>query len=150
VKYDRSKISPSIVAEMTCTKEFFSLQCRSKKNIRFRGDSLVPNLPESDSPELTRLLRRAAVIQLVAEDSLSKLLDRILALDMMESRLGVGWKSVLLRRLCDEGRIRAVNARLTHSPSTPPIRTSEFFIADLRMFSRFVGYDPAWWLPWLW
>jgi hypothetical protein len=69
---------------------------------------------------------------------------------MMESRLGVGWKSVLLRRLCDEGRIRAVNARLTHSPSTPPIRTSEFFIADLRMFSRFVGYDPAWWLPWLW
>jgi hypothetical protein len=39
---------------------------------------------------------------------------------------------------------------LTHSPSTPPIRTSEFFIADLRMFSRFVGYDPAWWLPWLW
>jgi hypothetical protein len=78
VKYDRSKISPSIVAEMTCTKEFFSLQCRSKKNIRFRGDSLVPNLPESDSPELTRLLRRAAVIQLVAEDSLSKLLDRIL------------------------------------------------------------------------
>lgn len=54
-------------------KGIFSLQCRSKKNIRFRGDSLVPNLPE-----LTQLLRRAAVIKLVAEDSLSKLLDRIL------------------------------------------------------------------------
>jgi hypothetical protein len=36
----------------------------------------------------------------------------------------------------------AVNAHLTHSTSASPIQTSEFFITDLRMFSRFVGNNP--------
>ncbi|ONI29740.1 hypothetical protein PRUPE_1G212300 [Prunus persica] len=55
---------------------------------------------------------------------------------MAESRLGLGWKPAL--RLCwwAQGRIRAVKACFTHSPSTPPIRTSEFVIVDLRMLQR--------------
>lgn len=48
---------------------------------RIYGFEVTPkyqtNLPESESPELTRLLRRATVTKLVAEDSISKLLDRI-------------------------------------------------------------------------
>ena len=71
-------------------------------------------------------------------------------LDMTESRLGLGWKAARLRSWCEEGRIRAVRALLTQSPSTPPIRTSEFVIADLSMLSRLEGYGAAWWLPLPW
>lgn len=58
-------------------------------------------------------------------------------LDMVESRLGLGRKSALLLWLWEEGRIRADKARRTRSPSTPPILTSEFVIADLRALRRF-------------
>jgi len=51
-----------------------------------------------------------------------------------QSLLGRGSKEVLLRMWWLEGRIRAVRALLTHSPSTPPILTSEFVIADLLAF----------------
>lgn len=56
---------------------------------------------------------------------------------MTESRLGLGWKSPRRRIWCDEGRIKAAKARFTKSPSTVPIRTSEFFIADLWMVKFF-------------
>jgi hypothetical protein len=59
------------------------------------------------------------------------------AFDMIDNRLGRGWKAPLLRCWCDEGLIKAVNALFTHSPSTPPILTSEFVIADRRIFNRF-------------
>jgi hypothetical protein len=59
---------------------------------------------------------------------------------MAESRLGLGRKSARLRCWCDEGRIKADKARFTRSPSTPPILTSEFVIADLRAFSLFCEY----------
>ena len=62
---------------------------------------------------------------------------------MIERRLCRGSNAVLLRCWCDEGRISAVRARFTHSPSTPPILTSEFFIADRRMLSRFDGNEPV-------
>jgi len=51
-----------------------------------------------------------------------------------QSLLRRGSKEVLLRMWWLEGRIRAVRALLTHSPSTPPILTSEFVIADLLAF----------------
>lgn len=44
--------------------------------------------------------------------------------------------------------MRAASALLTHSPSTVPIRTSEFVIADRRAFSRFDGEDTEWWWRW--
>lgn len=62
---------------------------------------------------------------------------------MTERRLGLGSNADLLLCWCDEGRINAVKALFTHSPSTPPIRTSEFFIADLRMLRRVEGYESA-------
>lgn len=62
---------------------------------------------------------------------------------MIERRLGLGSKADLLLCWCEEGRINAVRARFTHSPSTPPILTSEFFIADRRILSRFEGNEPA-------
>lgn len=69
---------------------------------------------------------------------------------MIERRLGLGANADLLFCWCDEGRINAVRARFTHSPSTPPILTSEFFIAERRMMlRRFDGNEPdggAWWL----
>nr|KYP46780.1 hypothetical protein KK1_031624 [Cajanus cajan] len=69
---------------------------------------------------------------------------------MIERRLGLDSNAALLLCWCDEGRINAVRARFTHSPSTPPILTSEFFIADRRMLSRFDGNEPdgAWWFLW--
>lgn len=70
------------------------------------------------------------------------------ALDITESRLGLGWKS--LRRLCwwDDGRINAANALFTRSPSTVPILTSEFVIADLRAYNLCEWYDAILsWLP---
>ena len=64
------------------------------------------------------------------------------ALDITESRLGRGWKSARRRCWCDDGRISVARALFTHSPpSTVPILTSEFVIADLRIFSRFGEYD---------
>ncbi|KAG1363987.1 hypothetical protein COCNU_11G008140 [Cocos nucifera] len=63
---------------------------------------------------------------------------------MMERRLGRGWKAALRRSWWEEGRMRAASALLTHSPSTVPIRTSEFVIADRRAFSRFDGEDTDW------
>ena len=51
----------------------------------------------------------------------------------------------LLRTICFQSKPFV----FTHSPSTLPILTSEFFIANLRMLSQFEGYESAWWLP-LW
>lgn len=75
--------------------------------------------------------------------------QRSSALLMTERRLGLGSNADLLLCWCEEGRINAVKALFTHSPSTPPILTSEFFIADLRMLSRVEGYESALvlWLP---
>ena len=39
--------------------------------------------------------------------------------------------------------MRAAKARFTISPSTPPILTSEFVIADLRALRRFCEYGTA-------
>lgn len=67
------------------------------------------------------------------------------ALDMMDKRLGLGSNAVL--RLCwwEDGRIKAAKALFTRSPpSTVPIRTSEFVIADLRAFNRFGEYVVPW------
>ncbi|CAN6583706.1 unnamed protein product [Malus baccata var. baccata] len=61
---------------------------------------------------------------------------------MAESLLGRGWNPALRLCWCAQGRIKAVKARFTHSPSTPLIRTSEFVIADLRIFNLFDGKDP--------
>ncbi|KAL3622583.1 hypothetical protein CASFOL_018192 [Castilleja foliolosa] len=41
---------------------------------------------------------------------------------------------------CDDGRIKAAKALLIRSPSTVPIRTREFVIADLLMFNLFGEY----------
>jgi len=57
------------------------------------------------------------------------------AVVIWQSLLGRGWKDVLLRMWWLEGRMRAARALLTHSPSTPPILTSEFVMADLLAFS---------------
>lgn len=59
---------------------------------------------------------------------------------MTESLLGLGWKSHLRLSWWEEGRIKAASALFTKSPSTVPIRTSEFVIADLLIFN--------WWLEW--
>jgi hypothetical protein len=66
---------------------------------------------------------------------------------MRERRLGLGWNAVRRRCWCEEGLIRADKARFTKSPpSTPPILTSEFVIADLR---RLRWYDAVFcWWPW--
>lgn len=70
---------------------------------------------------------------------------------MTESRLGLGWNPALLLWWCEEGRIKVANALLTKSPSTVPIRTREFVIADLRAFSRwFDEYETDWLLVFLW
>lgn len=61
-------------------------------------------------------------------------------LDMVESRLGLGRKSARRLWLWEEGRMRVAKARFTRSPSTPPILTSEFVIADLRALRRFCEY----------
>lgn len=63
------------------------------------------------------------------------------AFDITESRLGLGSNASRRRRWCDDGRIRAVRDLLISSPSTPPILTIEFVIADLLMLSRFEGKD---------
>lgn len=62
---------------------------------------------------------------------------------MLESRLGLGWKSDRRRCWCEEGRIKAAKARFTKSPSTPPILTNEFVMADRRAFSLFGEYGTA-------
>lgn len=62
---------------------------------------------------------------------------------MIDSRLDRGWNADLRRWLCNEGRINAESARFTSSPSTVPIRTREFVIADLRAFSLFDWYGAA-------
>lgn len=66
---------------------------------------------------------------------------RLSALDILESRLGRGWKSPRRLWWCDDGLIRAAKARFTKSPSTDQIRTSEFVIADLRAFNRLGEYE---------
>ena len=63
-------------------------------------------------------------------------------MDMIDSRLSIGSNAALRRCWCDDGRINADNALFTKSPSTPPILTSEFVIADLRAFNRFDWYAP--------
>lgn len=71
------------------------------------------------------------------------------ALDITESRLGRGWKSARRRCWCDDGLISVARALFTHSPpSTVPIRTREFVIADLRIFRRFGEYDTVWLRLW--
>lgn len=63
---------------------------------------------------------------------------------MTESRLGLGWKAPRRRCWCEEGRISAAKARFTRSPpSTPPILTTEFVIADLRALRRFGEYGAV-------
>jgi len=57
------------------------------------------------------------------------------AVVIWQSLLGRGWKDVLLLMSWLEGRMRAARALLTHSPSTPPILTSEFVMADLLALS---------------
>ncbi|KAG0464005.1 hypothetical protein HPP92_020074 [Vanilla planifolia] len=69
------------------------------------------------------------------------LVSRSSALDITERRLGRGLNAARRRCWCDEGRISAVSARFTHSPSTVPIRTSELVIADRRAFSRLDGEE---------
>lgn len=59
---------------------------------------------------------------------------------MTESLLGLGWKSHLRLSWWEDGRIKAASALFTNSPSTAPIRTSEFVIADLLIFNG--------WLEW--
>ncbi|KAL5988115.1 hypothetical protein ACLOJK_035878 [Asimina triloba] len=62
----------------------------------------------------------------------------------MESLLGRGQKAARRRCWCDDGRISADRARFTQSPpSTVPILTSEFVIADRRAFKRFDGEETA-------
>ncbi|CAL9115535.1 unnamed protein product [Musa acuminata var. zebrina] len=70
------------------------------------------------------------------------------ALDMRERRLGRGWKSALRRCWWEDGRMRAARARFTHSPSTAPIRTREFVIAERRALRRLDGEETAAW--WMW
>lgn len=74
------------------------------------------------------------------------------ALDITESLLGLGWNEPRRFWLWDDGLINAARALFTKSPSTVPILTSEFVIADLRAFSLFDGYDdvPAWLGEFLW
>lgn len=62
---------------------------------------------------------------------------------MTDRRLGLGWKADRRRCWCEEGLIKADKDLFTRSaPSTPPILTNEFVIADLRIFN-----DPFWnWL----
>lgn len=67
------------------------------------------------------------------------------AFAMIESRLGRGWYAARLFKWCEEGRIKVVKALLTHSPSTPPILTSELVIADRRIFNPFVVNEAV---PW--
>lgn len=64
------------------------------------------------------------------------------AMDMIESRLGLGSNADRRRCWCDDGRMSADKALFTKSPSTPPILTSEFVIADLRAFNLFDWYGP--------
>lgn len=68
------------------------------------------------------------------------------ALDMTESRLDLVWNAALRLCWCEEGRIKVVNARFTNSPSTPPIRTIEFAMADLHIFNLVEGNDDDVWL----
>lgn len=58
------------------------------------------------------------------------------ALDMAESLLGLVWNAALLRCWWEDGLISAAKARLTRSPSTVPILTSELVMADLRAWRR--------------
>lgn len=62
---------------------------------------------------------------------------------MWERRLGLGWKASRRRSWCEEGLMRVVKVLFNSSPSTPPIRTSEFFIADLLRFSALLLDDDA-------
>ena len=54
---------------------------------------------------------------------------------MTESRLGLGSKPDRRRRWCDDGLIRADKALFAKSPSTTPILTSEFVIANRNKFN---------------
>ena len=65
------------------------------------------------------------------------------ALDIIDSRLLFTLKSTRRRCWWEEGRINAAKARFTRSPSTPPILTREFVIADLRAFNL-LGEYAAW------
>ncbi len=63
--------------------------------------------------------------------------QRSSALDMMESRLGVGWKAAHLQIWCKEGRIRAIKSSLSWPNLLPrlrlePARWSLRIWADLR------------------
>lgn len=55
---------------------------------------------------------------------------------MADSRLGRGRNSPRRRWLWEEGRIKAARALFTKSPSTVPILTIEFFMAERRRVSR--------------
>lgn len=84
------------------------------------------NLEEKNLFKLKRMIRK----QLPFGESSSS------AFDITESRLGLGWNAKRRRCWCEEGLIKADKVFFTRSaPSTPPILTSEFVIADLRKFN---------------
>lgn len=100
-------------------------------------------LSESTSAVLGKLRRNCTIRRRLREAQTSS------ALDISESRLGLSWKSAGRRRLCDDGRMWIDRALFTNkSPSTVPILTSEFFIADLRIYKCLLErYGVVW--PWL-
>jgi hypothetical protein len=57
------------------------------------------------------------------------------ALVIWRSLLGPDWKDILFCMCWLEGRMRALRALLTHSPSTPPNLAREFAIEDFRAFN---------------
>lgn len=64
-------------------------------------------------------------------------------MDILDSLLGRGWNAARRRCWCEDGRIRAARALLIKSdPSTAPMRTSEFAIADRRVLSPLDHGDP--------
>ena len=60
---------------------------------------------------------------------------------MMDNLVGLRSNPSRRRCWCDEGLIKLVRAFFTSSPSTPPILTREFFIADLRRLSVLLPLD---------
>jgi hypothetical protein len=71
----------------------------------------------------------------VKETTRCKIQETSWAVVIWQSLLGRGWKDVLLRMWWLEGRMITARALLTDSPSTPPILTNEFVMADLLAFS---------------
>jgi len=80
-------------------------------------------------------LQVSLIPMLNSRKSLSLEKHTLRAMVIWQSLLGQGWKDDFLRMLWLEGRMRTVTDLLTHSPSTLPIFTSEFAMADLLTFN---------------